>query len=289
MTHFLYSHAPRRALPTPRRKQGDLPGRALPAFLGLTLVLSWGIAFAYIFAPDTMAALFGPMEGAHPLYFFMTWAPGLSGILLVMHFGGRHGLKAFFSRLLRARAGLGWWLLVLAGLPATFMVGSLIKGGPLLAPLENGLGQALVVSLVMLFLGPMEEFGWRGVAQPLLQRHMAPIWAGAVVGTVWAFWHLPAFSLSGTVYTEWNFPLFLTGCVAIAILMTPILNATRGGLVLPMLVHWQLILPIWPDAQPWDTWLLIAVTSAVVWIKRDTMFSRDTGRTGAVTQVIPQS
>ena len=92
MTHFLYSHAPRRALPAPRRKPGDVPSRALPAFLGLTLVLSWGIAFAYIFAPDTMAALFGPMEGAHPLYFFMTWAPGLSGILLVLHYGGRHGL-----------------------------------------------------------------------------------------------------------------------------------------------------------------------------------------------------
>ena len=51
-----------------------------------------------------------------------------------------------------------------------------------------------------------------------------------------------------------------------------------------MLLHWQLILPIWPDAQPWDTWILMAITLVVVWVNRATMFSRQ----GAVTDVIPQ-
>jgi membrane protease YdiL (CAAX protease family) len=45
---------------------------------------------------------------------------------------------------------------------------------------------------MMLFLGPIEEFGWRGVAQPLLQRHMAPIWAGLLIGATWGLWHMPA-------------------------------------------------------------------------------------------------
>jgi hypothetical protein len=26
---------------------------------------------------------------------------------------------------------------------------------------------------------------WRGVMQPLLQRHMAPIWAGLIIGATW--------------------------------------------------------------------------------------------------------
>jgi len=51
-------------------------------------------------------------------------------------------------------------------------------------------------------LRPIEEFGWRGVAQPILQRHMAPIWAGVLIGIIWGFWHLPAFFLSGTVYAN---------------------------------------------------------------------------------------
>jgi len=46
--------------------------------------------------------------------------------------------------------------------------------------------------------GPMEEFGWRGVALPLLQRKLAPICTGLVLGIIWGLWHLPAFMLSGT-------------------------------------------------------------------------------------------
>ena len=50
-----------------------------------------------------------------------------------------------------------------------------------------------------------------------------------------------------------------------------------------MLFHWQLINPFWPDAQPWDTWILIGIAAVVVFWKRDEMFSRK----GAVTEVIP--
>lgn len=51
--------------------------------------------------------------------------------------------------------------------------------------------------------GPMEEFGWRGVALLLLQRKLAPIWAGLVLGIIWGLWHLPAFMLSGTQQSQW--------------------------------------------------------------------------------------
>jgi membrane protease YdiL (CAAX protease family) len=141
----------------------------------------------------------------------------------------------------------------------------------------------IALTFMMLFLGPIEEFGWRGVAQPILQRHVAPLWAGMIIGTIWGIWHLPAFFLSGTVFATWNFLPFLIGNITLAVLVTPIFNASRGSLLWPMLFHWQLIFPIWPDAQPYDTWLFLAVTVVVVWWKRDTMLHR----TGAVTEVIP--
>jgi hypothetical protein len=52
-----------------------------------------------------------------------------------------------------------------------------------------------------------------------------------------------------------------------------------------MLFHWQLINPFWPDAQPWDTIILIGVAVIVVWWNRATMFTRE----GAVTEVVPLS
>jgi membrane protease YdiL (CAAX protease family) len=68
---------------------------------------------------------------------------------------------------------------ILIVIPLVYMAGSLIKGGPLLAPLpREGIGPVVALMFMMLLLGPVEEFGWRGVAQPLLQRYVAPFWAG---------------------------------------------------------------------------------------------------------------
>ena len=136
---------------------------------------------------------------------------------------------------------------------------------------------------LMLFLGPIEEFDWRGVAQPILQRHIEPIWAGAIIGAACGFWHLPAFYLSGTVFEGWSFLPFFAGNITLALLVTPILNQSWGSLLWPMLFHWQFINPFWPDAQPYDTWLLVAVALAAIWWNRDTLFTSE----GAVTELFP--
>lgn len=263
---------------------GSVPSSALVLYVVITFAITWSIAGFYIFAPERAAAALGEISGLHPLYFLATWAPAIAGFAVVLLYGGRRGARAFLSRVLVWRCGAFWWLLILLGIPVIYMAGSLIKGGGLLNDLpEEGLGVAFAFLFVMLFLGPVEEFGWRGVAQPLLQRNVAPFWAGAIIGIAWGIWHVPAFYLSGVVYENWSFLPFFVGNVTLAILVTPIFNSARGSILLPMLFHWQLINPFWPDAQPWDTWIFVVVTAAVVWLKRETMFSRE----GAVTEVIP--
>ncbi len=257
---------------------------ALLAFLAMTFLITWGVIGSYIYWPDAMTARFGEISGAHPFFFLATWAPAIAAFTVVLLFGGLSGLRSFLSRLFLWRCPAAWWAFILIGIPLVFMAGSLIKGGPLLAPAPpEGVGAMVGLMFMMLLLGPIEEFGWRGVAQPLLQRYMAPFWAGALIGAIWGVWHLPAFYLAGVVFAEWGFLPFFVGNVTLAILVTPIFDAARGSLLLPMLFHWQLINPFWPDAQPWDTWLLVGVAAVVVWWKRETMFSRE----GAVTEVVP--
>jgi membrane protease YdiL (CAAX protease family) len=196
--------------------------------------------------------------------------------------GGVSGLRGFLSRLRLWRGSWGWAGFILLGLPLVFVAGSLVKGGPVLAPWPpEGIGAVVAVLFIMLLLGPVEEFGWRGVMQPILQRHIAPVWAGLLIGATWGIWHLPAFFLAVMVFADWNFVPFFIGNVTLAVLVTPIFNRARGSLLWPMLFHWQLINPFWPDAQPWDTWILVALTVVVVWVNRSTMFTR----TGAVTAV----
>jgi membrane protease YdiL (CAAX protease family) len=263
-----------------------IPSAALFAYLGVTFLITWGVIGFYIFFPDSASARFGEISGSHPLFFLATWAPAISAFVIVFLYAGFSGIVAFLSRLLLWRGSAGWAAFILIGLPLVFFAGSLIKGGPILAPLPpEGVGSVISVMFMMLFLGPVEEFGWRGVAQPILQRHMAPIWAGVVIGVIWGFWHLPAFFLSGTVFANWNFLPFFVGNVVLAVLVTPIFNRARGSLLWPMLFHWQLINPFWPDAQPWDTWILLGVAVLVVWWNRETMFRLEV----AVTEVTPRS
>jgi membrane protease YdiL (CAAX protease family) len=264
----------------------DLRSSALLPFLAVTFLITWGLMGIYIFAPATAADTFGEISGSHPVFFLATWSPAISAFLVVAYQGGASGIRAFLSRLSLWRCPPGWAAFIFLFLPLVFVAGSLVKGGPVLAPLPpEGAGPVAAVLFMMLLLGPIEEFGWRGVMQPLLQRHMAPIWAGLVIGATWGFWHLPAFFLSSTVFAEWHFLPFFVGNVTLAVLVTPILNSTRGSLLWPMLFHWQLINPFWPDAQPWDTWILVGVAVIVVWWNRDTMFTRE----GAVTEVLPAS
>ncbi|MFU8863255.1 MAG: CPBP family intramembrane glutamic endopeptidase [Rhodobacterales bacterium] len=261
-----------------------IPGSALGLFLSVTFLITWGVVGIYLVAPDLAARLFGDISGSHPLFFLATWSPAIAAFAVVYLHGGLPGLRAFLARLLMWRGSWGWAAFIVLLIPLVFVAGSLIKGGPVLAPLPpEGVGAVVAVMFMMLLLGPVEEFGWRGVMQPLLQRYMAPIWAGIIIGATWGFWHLPAFFLSSTVYADWNFLPFFVGNVTLAVLVTPIFNSARGSLLWPMLFHWQLINPFWADAQPWDTWLLVAVAVVVVWWNRATMFTRD----GAVTEVIP--
>jgi membrane protease YdiL (CAAX protease family) len=260
-----------------------MPFRAIIPFLFLTFLITWGLIGSYVIAPDLAAGLFGEISGSHPLFFLATWSPAIAAFAVVYMHGGWPGVRAFLARLLLWRGSWGWAAFILFVIPLVFVAGSLIKGGPALAlPPPDGAGAVAAAMVMMLFLGPVEEFGWRGVMQPLLQRRVAPIWAGAIIGATWGFWHLPAFFLAGVIFADWNFLPFFVGNVTLAVLLTPIFNSARGSLLWPMLFHWQVINPFWPDAQPWDTWLLAGLAVVVVWRNRGAMFTRE----GAVTEVM---
>ncbi len=274
------------SIPSPSTRPARIPSSALVPFVGLTFLITWGLIGGYVLFPDTASAWFGEISGSHPVFFLATWSPAIAAFVILFFYAGTPGIRAFLSRLLLWRCSAGWVVFILVGLPLVFVLGSLLKGGPMLAPLPpEGIGSVVSVLFMMLFLGPMEEFGWRGVAQPVLQRHMAPLWAGVLIGATWGVWHLPAFFLASAVFADWNFLAFFIGNVVLAVLVTPLFNQTQGSLLWPMLFHWQLINPFWPDAQPWDTGILVAVAVIVVWWNRDSLLRRE----GAVTEVIPAS
>ena len=111
----------------------------------------------------------------------------------------------------------------------------------------------------------------------------APIWAGLILGAIWGLWHFPAFLLSGTQQSDWSFLAFFSGCLAISVIATALFNRSRGSILLSAFFHFSLMNPIFPDAQPYDTYLLIVAASLIVWWNRKDMFTKES----SVKEVIP--
>jgi uncharacterized protein len=267
------------------REAYRVPFRSLTPFLLISFGLAWGILALYIFLPARMGAVFGRLTGNHPLFFLAVYAPAIAAFTLVAINGGLTGLRRFLGRALLWRCSAAWYAFLIIGIPLIFIAGSAVRGNLFTEPFPFESFQVLFVALVLAAIkGPMEEFGWRGLALPLLQRKFAPIWAGLILGVIWGLWHLPAFLLSGTQQSEWSFTAFFAGCLAISVIATALFNRSRGSILLSAFFHFSLMNPIFPDAQPYDTYLLIVVAAIVVWWNRKDMFTNET----SFIEVIPR-
>jgi membrane protease YdiL (CAAX protease family) len=250
----------------------EMTVRTLIPFLALSFGITWSLAAVLIFITDSTL-----------VFLLAVWAPGLVGIFLIGRHYGRKGLVSFFRRLTLVRMPMVWWLYLLVGFPAMIYLGAAIKG-TISDPFPfSSLGEVLSAIVLSLFLlGTNEEFGWRGVALPLLQRKFSPFWAGLILGIIWAAWHIPAFFISGLQYESWSAVPYFGGVIAVSVILTPLFNSARGSLLIAYLYHFQMMNPIFPDAQPWDNLLIALAAVVIVVLNRRTMFKKGTG----VTEVL---
>ena len=251
-------------------------------FLAITFGLTWGLAALLFLFYDQIVSIFGEVSMTNPLFILAMYAPGIAGIFLVGWYYGLKGLGRFFKRLTLWRAPVIWWYFLILGIPALVYAGAALAGS-IRDPFPfTPWYQVFPALAVALFLGPIEEFGWRGLAQPLLQRKFNPFWTAIILGSIWGLWHIPSFFIGGTPQSAWEFGPYFIGLVAIALILTPLFNASQGSILIAALFHFQIMNPAFPDAQPWDIYLFVITAFIVVWINRHEMF-----RTGAgVTEVL---
>jgi uncharacterized protein len=232
-----------------------------------------------------MTRIFGQLTGNHPLFFLAVYAPAIAAFTLVARNGGIASLRRFLGRALLWRCSIIWYAFLLLGIPLIFYCGAALKGTLFEDPFPFDAIKSLFVALAFAAIkGPVEEFGWRGFALPLLQRKFAPFWASLILGGIWGFWHLLAFLLSGTQQSEWTFAPFFLGCIALSVIVTTLFNASQGSILLSVFFHFLVMNPIFPDAQPYDTYLFLGAGVLVVWFNRKAMFTKE----AAIVEVIPR-
>ncbi len=86
------------------------------------------------------------------------------------------------------------------------------------------------------FMGGVEEFGWRGVLQPALTRRLSLFAANLVIGVVWALWHLPLFYVAGAHHQGKAFLFFTLGAIGYSSFITW-LYAKTNSILLCVLFH----------------------------------------------------
>ncbi|MEQ9209926.1 MAG: CPBP family intramembrane glutamic endopeptidase, partial [Pseudomonadales bacterium] len=215
------------------RETYPVPFRSLIPFLLISFGLAWGILGLYVFFPERMGGMFGQLTGDHPLFFLAVYAPAIAAFILVVIHDGLRGLRHFLGRALIWRCSAAWYVFLIIGVPLIFIAGSALRGNLFTEPFPFASFQALLAALVLAAIkGPVEEFGWRGLALPILQKKFVPFWAGLILGAIWGLWHLPAFLLSGTQQSEWSFTTFFLGCLAISIIATALFNRSGGSILL---------------------------------------------------------
>ena len=256
--------------------------KTLIPFLALSFGLTWGLAALLFMFYDQIVAIFGEISMTNPLFILLVYSPGFAGIFLVWRHYGLRGLGSFFRRLTLWRAPGMWWLFLMLGIPLIVYSGAALKGSVTESFPFSPWYQVFPAMAIALLIGPIEEFGWRGLALPLLQRKFSPFWAGLILGCIWGVWHIPAFLGSGTPQSAWDFGPYFIGIVAVSIILTPLFNTARGSLLISALFHFQIMNPAFPDAQPWDILLFVIAALVVVWVNRRKMFQHGEG----VTEVL---
>ena len=224
----------------PRRWSGFLVGVALAVF---------GISLFRIMDGFGVDALAFPEDSPSYVYAVMALPVLLCGWVFSSIQSRNPRLRALLGSLVPDRWALMLAVPVVLFLPAIFLGSNLLAdllGMEYKAPMYTTLSMSAAMAFMFaklftaaLLTGGNEEYGWRGVLLPILQKAANPLVATLVLGVVWELWHLPL--TVGGVYGDGNPAVItllrMTAVIPLALVLTALYNSTRGSIFLCVLLH----------------------------------------------------
>ena len=223
-----------------------LAAHPLPAFFGLTFVLSWSIWVPLALDHVGWLPLDLSAGVVSVIRLFGTLGPALAATIVALLQGGRSAEGALWRQLGRWRVSWRWY--VAAGLvfpTLLFVMAGAYRLLPAAGPLPFqavSAGSLVTVGLILVVSVLGEEVGWRGFALPRLQERWTALKASLLLGAIWTVWHLPFWVVLGELeqfgpaywLLSWAF------ITAGAIYLTWLMNNTGNSLLVAVLFHWSL-------------------------------------------------
>lgn len=176
--------------------------------------------------------------------------PTIGAFVMAAVVAGRAGMRRLLSSILRWRVHPGWYALALVGLPTIYTATIALVPGAVASYKPMSFSDILLLPVLYVVLGatggPLtEEPGWRGFALPRLQQRWGPLAGSAIVGLIWAAWHLPNYFRPdwATVNGGFNFGgvgVFTIATVSFSVVITWVYNHTGGSVLMAILLHCSL-------------------------------------------------
>jgi uncharacterized protein len=229
----------------------------LPGVLASHKVISPPISVEALGSILSIVGLFGPMFAA---------------CVLTYHADGGAGLRRHLARLTDFHVRAGWWVVILV-LPlliqavAHFM--PILAHEPVLPSYTTSFWMFLITFILVTVLGGgQEELGWRGYVLERIQKRFNALVSSLILGTFWAFWHLPLWFMPGTSQSDTPFAPFVLVCIALSVIFTWIYSNTGKNMVALIIMHGMVNAghPLFPviSNSGHNEYLYWALTSAVV-------------------------
>ncbi len=223
-------------------------------FFLLTFALSWLIWIPLALSHFDIGPFKISEETSSIVRLLGVLMPAASAVLLSLFTGGGAAVRQLMARLTIWRVGWQWWVAAALVQPLLLAFAAMLYnafgGQPRIAPQPQAAGVALAVNIIFLLIATLgEEIGWRGVALPALQKRYSALVSSAILGVLWAGWHIPfwllldTFDQFGIGYLALNFLLVLP----LNFYITWFFNHSRGSLLLPVACHvvFNMVNTIW--------------------------------------------
>ena len=173
-------------------------------------------------------------------------APTIAALLVAGFYPGAGGVRSVSRQIWTWHVETAWYVLVLVGAIVLFLLADLVHlalgGTPpahwfvFRAMSGFGPGSAFWIIFGSLFA---EELGWRGFAQPRLQRRCGALRASIFIGILWSTWHLWMVITPGglALVTAEDAAATYIRLISTAIVYAWLYNSTNGSLFLVMVAH----------------------------------------------------
>ena len=157
-------------------------------------------------------------------YLLGGWSPTIASYIVLKKNDRVKSFKEWLRNVFDFKHGLASYILVIVlsvlyVLPQCIVAGY-EKGAPL---------YALIVLLpMMIFMGGLEETGWRYILQPELEEKYPYIVATIIVSIIWWLWHFPLFHINGVGQEGHSYIAFGIGVLGMAFALACVRKCTNS-------------------------------------------------------------